>query len=89
MQSRRAESRKMNVLKRAKKVQEMTMRLYEPGNQSRSKAQAYRLQVKDAYNIGERTFWRYMSFKDIDQKLENVARCLEEAQGVQMVIPFD
>mgnify|MGYP001324426896 CR=1 FL=1 len=55
---KRAQSRRMNVIKRAKIVQEMTMKLYEPGNQSRSKAQAYRQQVNNTYPMGERTFWQ-------------------------------
>lgn len=78
---KRAQSRRINVIKRAKIVQEMTMKLYEPGNQSRSKAQAYRQQVNNIYPMGERTFWRYMSM-DIERELK-VAQC------GQMVLQFD
>jgi len=78
---KRAQSRRMNVIKRAKIVQEMTMKLYEPGNQSRSKAQAYRQQVNNTYPMGERTFWRYMSM--------NIEKELQDAQCGQMVLQFD
>ncbi|MBK5719773.1 hypothetical protein JGH11_02680 [Dysgonomonas sp. Marseille-P4677] len=78
---KRAQSRRMNVIKRAKIVQEMTMKLYEPGNQSRSKAQAYRQQVNNIYPMGERTFWRYMSM--------NIEKELQDAQCGQMVLQFD
>lgn len=78
---KRAQSRRMNVIKRAKIVQEMTMKLYEPGNQSRSKAQAYRQQVNNTYPMGERTFWRYMSM--------NIEKELEDAQHGQMILQFD
>lgn len=78
---KRAQSRRMNVIKRAKIVQEMTMKLYEPGNQSRSKAQAYRQHVNNTYPMGERTFWRYMSM--------NIDKELQAAQCGQMVLQFD
>lgn len=78
---KRAQSRRMNVIKRAKLVQEMTMKLYEPGNQSRSKAQAYRQQVNNTYPMGERTFWRYMSM--------NIEKELQDAHRGQMVLHFD
>lgn len=78
---KRAQSRRMNVIKRAKIVQEMTMKLYEPGNQSRSKAQAYRQQVSNTYPMGERTFWRYMSM--------NIEKEIQDAQCGQLELQFN
>lgn len=78
---KRAQSRRINAIKRAKIVQEMTMKLYEPGNQSRSKAQAFRQQVNALYPMGERTFWRYMSM-DTEKEMQNV-------QNGQMKLPFE
>jgi hypothetical protein len=50
-----------NKLKRIKKVQAMVADYYEPGNQSKSKIQAYRRCIVNVYPMSERTFWRYLS----------------------------
>lgn len=70
-----------NTLRRIEIVQRMVGDMYEPGNQSKSKAQAYRQQVSKVYPMGERTFWRYMG---TDVKKET-----EKAAGKQMKLPFD
>lgn len=78
---KRAASRRMNVIKRAMIIQSIVTELYEPGNQSKSKAQAYRKQVNRVYPMGERTFWRYMGM--------NTKKEMQDAQCGQMVLQFD
>lgn len=53
-------TRKLNQLKRYAIIQSKVSELYEEGNQSKSKAQAYRKFVCIHYPISERTFWRIM-----------------------------
>lgn len=53
-------AKNVNVLNRAKDVEKDVEGFYEPGNQSRSKIQAYRQVVRKKHHISERTFWRYM-----------------------------
>ena len=57
---KRRESRRLNVIKRAMIVQNIVAEHFEPGNQSKSKAQAYRQHINKVIPMGERTFWRYM-----------------------------
>lgn len=66
----------INVLKRIAIIQEMVEDVYEPGNQSKSKAQAYRQHISKLYPMGERTFWRYMG--------TDVKKEMAEASGGQM-----
>ena len=75
------ESRRKNVLKRAMIIQNIVAEYYEPGNQSKSKAQAYRHHISKIYPMGERTFWRYMGM-DVKQEMKN-------AQNGQLEFNFD
>lgn len=78
---KRRESRKLNTLKRIMLVQNLANEFYEPGNQSKSKAQAYRLHINKVYPMGERTFWRYMG--------TDVKKEMQDAQHGQMILQFD
>ncbi|NDV45490.1 hypothetical protein D0T49_00285 [Paludibacter sp. 221] len=78
---KRRESRRMNVLKRAEIIQSIVAENFEPGNQSKSRAQAYRQHINKLYPMGERTFWRYMSI--------NVKEEMHEAQKGQLAIDFN
>lgn len=78
---KRRESRRMNVLKRVMIIQNIVAEYYEPGNQSKSKAQAYRQHINKVYPMGERTFWRYMGM-DVKQEMKN-------AQHGQLELQFD
>jgi hypothetical protein len=77
---KRCESRRINVLKRMLIVQDMVTELYEPGNQSKSKAQAYRKHINKLYPMGERTFWRYMG-TDVEKEMK-------KATHNQLVLEF-
>lgn len=74
------EVKNVNVLKRYALVQEMVEQLYEPGNQSKSKAQAYRQHVTKIYPMSERTFWRIMG-TDVDKEMR-------KATHNQLVLEF-
>lgn len=64
--------RNVNVLKRYAIIQSMVDDLYEEGNQSKSKAQAYRQHINKLYPMGERTFWRIMG-TDVNKELEKAS----------------
>lgn len=66
---KRSESRRKNALKRYAIIQSLVAERYEEGNQSKSKAQAYRQHVNNLYPMGERTFWRIMG-TDIQKEME-------------------
>lgn len=54
-------SKNDNIRKRAEIVQKLVSQHYEPGNQSKSKIQAYRNVVNKIYPMSERTFWRLLN----------------------------
>lgn len=76
---KRSISRRKNVLIRYKNVQSEVAQRYEEGNQSKSKAQAYR-QIKDIYGLSERTFWRIMG--------TDVIREFEKCNNGQLSLQF-
>lgn len=78
---KRSTSRKMNTLKRAMIVQKIVAEHYEPGNQSKSKAQAYRKHISKLYPMSERTFWRYIG-TDVEKEMQ-------DAQHGQLSIQFN
>jgi len=63
-----------NVLNRAKEVEKDVSDFYEPGNQRKSKKQAYRQVIRKKYHISERTFWRYM---DMASENEENKLCID------------
>lgn len=65
---KRSISRRKNVLIRYGNVQSEVAQRYEVGNQSKSKAQAFR-QIRDIHGLSERTFWRIMG-TDVTKELE-------------------
>ena len=67
---KRSISRRKNVLIRYKNVQSKVAQRYEEGNQSKSKAQAYR-QIKDIHGLSERTFWRIMG-TNVNEEMEKL-----------------
>ena len=67
---KRRESRRLNVIKRVMIVQNIVAEHFEPGNQSKSKAQAYRKYISRIYPMGERTFWRYMGM-NVKEEMRN------------------
>lgn len=67
---KRRESRRLNVIKRAMIVQNIVAEHFEPGNQSKSKAQAYRQHISKLIPMGERTFWRYMGM-NVKEEMRN------------------
>jgi len=52
---------RINMLKRAKLVQEMTAEHYEPGRHDRCKRWVYLHVVCKVYPMSERTFFRYLA----------------------------
>lgn len=74
-------TRNKNVLKRYELIQQETMKYYEPGNQSKSKAQAFRQHVSKVYPMGERTFWRIMGM--------DIKREMTTANNGQLTLQFD
>ncbi|MBF0576617.1 hypothetical protein [Dysgonomonas sp. GY617] len=68
---KRQESRRVNALKRYAIIQSLVAERYEVGNQSKSKAQAYRQHINNLYPMGERTFWRIMG-TNVQQEIEKV-----------------
>jgi|GEM_PF-6497252 len=78
---KRSESRRLNVIKRAMIIQNTVAEHFEPGNQSKSRSQAYRQHINKLYPMGERTFWRYMSI--------NVKEEMTNAQHGQMMLEFE
>lgn len=66
---KRALSRRSNMLKRYAIIQDLVAERYEEGNQSKSKAQAYR-KLKDTHGLSERTFWRMMGTNIEKETLE-------------------
>jgi hypothetical protein len=75
--------RRLNALKRYEIIQKQVEALYEPGNQSKSKIQAYR-QINKTQPMGERTFWRIMG-TDVNREIKKN----ETTSGAQTFIPFD
>ena len=69
--SKRSESRRLNALKRYAKIKSLVAQHYEEGNQSKSKAQAFRRHINDIYPMGERTFWRIMG-TDVDAEIKKM-----------------
>lgn len=63
-------SRRKNVLIRYRNIQSEVEKRYEEGNQSKSKAQAFR-QLKDIHGLSERTFWRMMG-TDVNKEMEKL-----------------
>lgn len=61
-------TRKLNQLKRFAIIQSKVAELYEEGNQSKSKAQAYRRFISIHYPVSERTFWRAMG-TDVEKEM--------------------
>jgi hypothetical protein len=55
------DSRRKNMLKRARIVQEIVRDNYEPGNQSKCKSQVYRKYICNKVPMCERTFWEMLS----------------------------
>lgn len=53
------ESRHANMIKRAAVIQAIVAEHFEPGNQSKSKSQAFRNHISKL-GYSKRTFWRYM-----------------------------
>ena len=83
IEKRRA-SRRINFLKRVMIVQNKVSELYEPENQSKSKAKAYRKHISILFPMGERTFWRYMGMS-----VENIKEEIKTADNGQLMLQFD
>lgn len=76
------DKRRENILQRAALIQKMVAQNYEPGNQSKSKVQAFRRYVRACYPMGERTFWRYMS-------IDTTPQDKKRPENGQMDLPFE
>lgn len=74
------ERKNINKLRLYQLVQEMVDKHYEPGNQSKSKAQAYRQHIIKVYPMSERTFWRIMG-TDVEKEMK-------KATHNQLVLEF-
>lgn len=70
-----------HILRRIEMIKKRVDAVYEPGNQSKSKAQAYRQVISKECPMGERTFWRYMG-TDVEAEKEKLA-------DSQLTIDFD
>jgi len=70
-------TRKRNQLKRYAIIQSKVAELYEEGNQSKSKAQAYRRFISIHYPVSERTFWRAMG-TDVEREMTELENKIRE-----------
>ena len=73
-------ARNKNILKKIELVQHAVGALYEPGNQTKSKFQAYRKSICKQYPMSERTFWRYMG-TDVRKELEKASELETDIEG--------